>query len=106
MFEIEETRIASGGLEFRALSVGQGPLVLLLHGFPDHAPSWRPLLDALAGHGFRAVAPWMRGYSPGAIPPNGSYHAASLGMDVLGLIDALGYRSAAVVGHHRVSIDW
>ena len=54
MTPIEETLIAANGLEFRALSAGKGPLVLLLHGFPDHAPSWRALLECLAIRGFRA----------------------------------------------------
>ena len=55
---------ASSGVDFAYLEAGEGPLVLCLHGFPDHAPTWEPLLSALADAGFRGVAPWMRGYSP------------------------------------------
>lgn len=92
-----------GALEFRALEAGpeDGPLALCLHGFPDHPRTWRHLLPALGAAGWRAVAPWMRGYTPGAIPEDGAYRIADLAHDVLGLIDAVGAGPAAVIGH-----DW
>jgi len=60
----ETKRITVRDVDFAYLEAGEGPLVLCLHGFPDHAPTWEPMLGALAEAGFRGVAPWMRGYSP------------------------------------------
>ena len=93
--------IRANGLDFAYLEAGQGPLVLCLHGFPDTAWNFRPLLGALADAGFRAVAPFMRGYAPSALAPDGDYRVETLGRDVLALIEALGADRAFVVGH-----DW
>jgi pimeloyl-ACP methyl ester carboxylesterase len=92
----------ANGLEFGVLEMGEGPLVLCLHGFPDTAWGFVPTLRRLADAGYRAVAPFMRGYLPTAVPADGDYRVTTLGEDVLGLIDVLGNgRAAAVVGH-----DW
>ena len=91
----------AGGLRFACFDEGRGPLVLLLHGFPDTAHTWDEVRPALAAAGYRAVAPFMRGYAPTAQAPGGDYSATALGRDVLALIDALGERSAFVIGH-----DW
>lgn len=88
-----------GEVRLQYLEAGDGPLVLCLHGFPDHAPTFRPLLESLAGAGFRAVAPFMRGYAPSTVEAP-TYESAALARDVLGLIDSLG-GTACVVGH-----DW
>jgi pimeloyl-ACP methyl ester carboxylesterase len=92
-------------LEFAYLEDGpaDGPLALCLHGFPDHAPTWTALLGDLAAAGFHAVAPWMRGYAPTAVPADGLYQPAALSLDALALADALapGDRPAVLVGH-----DW
>ncbi len=93
--------IQANGLEFAYLERGSGPLVLCLHGFPDTAWSFVPLLDALAAAGFRAVAPFMRGYAPTSIPADGDYRSTTLARDVIALIDHLGEKTAQVVGH-----DW
>ncbi|HET6818368.1 MAG TPA: alpha/beta hydrolase [Mycobacteriales bacterium] len=94
--------VAANGLEFRYLSAGDGPLALLLHGFPDSAQTWRHLLPALAEAGFRAVAPWTRGYAPTAVPADGDYRVSTLAADANALHDALGGGPDAVlVGH-----DW
>lgn len=93
--------IKAHGLDFAYLEVGQGPLVLCMHGFPDSAWNFRPLLTALADAGFRAVAPFMRGYAPSALAADGDYRIETLGRDVLALIEALGAECAFVVGH-----DW
>ncbi len=93
-----------GGLDFDVTLAGpaDGRPVLLLHGFPQSAWSWRFVLDALSGAGFRAVAPDQRGYSPGARPLGVDYYAMShLIDDALGLLDAFGIEQADVVGH-----DW
>ena len=89
------------GLTFPTLEAGQGPLVLCVHGFPDHPRSFRHQVPALAAAGYRAVAPTMRGYAPGAIPADGRYQSAVLAQDVIAWIDALGYDDAVVFGH-----DW
>jgi pimeloyl-ACP methyl ester carboxylesterase len=89
-------------LEFGILEHGAGPLALCLHGFPDSAHSWRHLLPALADAGFHAVAPFMRGYAPSAIPDDGCYRSGALVADAVALHDALGGDERAVlIGH-----DW
>jgi pimeloyl-ACP methyl ester carboxylesterase len=93
--------VQANGLRFAYLEQGQGPLVLLLHGFPDTAYTWDATLPALADAGYRAVAPFMRGYAPTEIPTNDDFGADTLAKDVFGLIDALGGKPAIVVGH-----DW
>jgi pimeloyl-ACP methyl ester carboxylesterase len=64
MEQFREGRVRANGLTFATLEAGDGPLVLCLHGFPDHARSFRHQLPALAAAGYRAVAPFMRGYAP------------------------------------------
>jgi pimeloyl-ACP methyl ester carboxylesterase len=92
----------ANGLEFGVLEAGSGPLALCLHGFPDVATTWRHLLPALAGAGFHAVAPFMRGYAPTAVPGDGAYHLGALVADVVALHEVLGGDADAVlIGH-----DW
>lgn len=93
--------VRARGLELPTLEAGEGPLVLCLHGFPDHRGSFRHQLPALAAAGFRAVAPCMRGYAPSAIPADAHYQTAALAEDAVAVIDALGYDDAVVFGH-----DW
>jgi pimeloyl-ACP methyl ester carboxylesterase len=101
---MEQRRATANGIDFAYLSAGPdgGPLALCLHGFPDHAPSFAPLLDALAGAGYHAVAPWMRGYHPTGLAPDGRYQSATLALDALALVETLSPDgTAALVGH-----DW
>jgi pimeloyl-ACP methyl ester carboxylesterase len=94
--------VHADGLDFGILEVGTGPLALCLHGFPDTAHTWRHLLPDLADAGFHAVAPFMRGYAPTAIPDDGCYHLGALVADAVALHDVLGGDSSAVlIGH-----DW
>lgn len=93
--------VKANGLSFTCLEEGEGPLVLLLHGFPDTAHSWDAVRPALAAAGFRAVTPFTRGYAPTEVPPDGDYRMEALADDAVALIDALGAESAIVVGH-----DW
>ncbi|MCX5741305.1 MAG: alpha/beta hydrolase [Proteobacteria bacterium] len=95
--------VDANGLRFGYLERGTGPLVVLLHGFPDTAYTWDATMDALAGAGYRAVAPFTRGYHPTAIPRDGKYDTDTLATDVLALIDALrgDERDVILVGH-----DW
>jgi pimeloyl-ACP methyl ester carboxylesterase len=93
--------VEANGLRFAYLEEGSGPLVLLIHGFPDTAHSWDSVRPALAAAGYRAVAPFTRGYAPTEIPQSEEYDADTLGGDILALVEALGEKSAVVVGH-----DW
>ncbi len=96
--------VEAGGLAFACLAAGpeDGPLALCLHGFPDTAHTYRHLLPELAAAGFRAVAPFSRGYAPTAIPADGLYQTGALARDAIALHEALGGDERAVlVGH-----DW
>ncbi|WP_019631060.1 alpha/beta fold hydrolase [Actinomadura atramentaria] len=95
---------SANGLDFALLETGpaDGPLALCLHGFPDTAHTWRHLLPALADAGYRAVAPFQRGYAPTSVPADGAYQTAALATDAVALHDALGGGPDAVlIGH-----DW
>jgi pimeloyl-ACP methyl ester carboxylesterase len=99
---ITEGRIAANDLEFGYLEAGSGPLALCLHGFPDSAWTWRFLLPALADAGFRAVAPFLRGYAPTDVPADGRYQTGALALDAIALHGALGGDGEAVIIGH----DW
>ncbi len=94
--------VTASGLRFHVAEHGpeDGPLVLLLHGFPEFWWSWRHQLVALGDAGFHAVAPDLRGYGATDKPPRG-YDAFTLASDVAALVRALGAPDAYVVGH-----DW
>lgn len=99
---ITEGRVTANGLDIAYLEAGTGPLALCLHGFPDTAWGWQPLLGALADAGFHAVAPFMRGYAPTAVPADGSSPIGAWVADAAALHDVLGGDATAVlVGH-----DW
>jgi len=100
--EITEGRVDANGLTFATLEAGSGPLVLCVHGFPDSAWTWRHLLPALAEAGYRAVAPFQRGYAPTEVPADGVYQAGALVADATALHEALGGdEDAVIIGH-----DW
>ena len=96
---IRRRTVHANGLDFPILEAGSGPLVLCLHGFPDHAQSWVHFLDRLAREGYWAVAPALRGYWTGGAAPDGSYRGLATGQDVLALIEALGVGQADLIGH-------
>ena len=99
---MEPRFVQANGLRHAYLEQGTGPLVLLLHGFPDTAHTWDRALAELAGAGFRAVAPFLRGYHPTEIPPGGPFDAETIARDALAIIAELGGGERAVlVGH-----DW
>jgi pimeloyl-ACP methyl ester carboxylesterase len=96
-------RYTHDGLEFDVLDQGPlaGPIVLLLHGFPERAASWSAVMDELNEAGFRTIAPDQRGYSPGARPKRRrDYRVGALVDDVVALIDTIG-APVHLVGH-----DW
>lgn len=97
-----ERRIATNGIELQVLDEGEGPLVVLCHGFPELAFSWRRQVPALAGAGFRVLAPDLRGYGRSSAPVEvDAYDVVSLCGDLCGLLDAVGEQHAIFVGH-----DW
>jgi pimeloyl-ACP methyl ester carboxylesterase len=99
---ITSSTVRANGVEFAYLECGSGPLALCLHGFPDSAHTWRHLLPALADAGFRAVAPFMRGYAPTGVPEDGVYQTGALSADANALHERLGGDAGAIlVGH-----DW
>jgi pimeloyl-ACP methyl ester carboxylesterase len=99
---VRSRAVRANGLEFGLLEAGTGPLALCLHGFPDSAHTWRHLLPVLAEAGFHAVAPFMRGYAPTAIPGDGGFGVGALVADAVGLHEALdGDGQAVLIGH-----DW
>ena len=94
--------IHANGIDFAYIEAGSGPLVMLLHGFPDTANTWSHQMSALAAAGYRAVAPYLRGYYPSEIPQNGFYDKATLATDVAELIRTLGAGQPV----HLVGQDW
>jgi len=90
--------VAANGARFHVVEAGTGPLVLLLHGFPEFWWAWRHQIPALADAGYRAVAMDLRGYGGSDKPPNG-YDPTTLAADVAGVIRSLGEARATVVGH-------
>ncbi|HVV29796.1 MAG TPA: alpha/beta hydrolase [Mycobacteriales bacterium] len=92
--------VGANGQKFHVAELGDGPLVLLLHGFPQFWWCWRAQLVGLAEAGFRAVAVDLRGYGGSDKPPRG-YDALTLSGDISGLVRALGEQRAVIVGH-----DW
>jgi len=100
--DLQHRFVDTNGIRMHAVEAGVGPLVVLLHGFPESWFSWRHQLTALAAAGFHAVAPDQRGYGqtdrPAAIDAYSIFHLVG---DVIGLVDALGEDQAVVVGH-----DW
>src|SRR5438874_7438495 len=94
--------VETNGLRMHIAEEGSGPLVVLLHGFPELWYSWRHQLTALAEAGYHVVAPDQRGYGQTDRPADAQqYTQLHLVGDVIGLLDALGEAQAVVVGH-----DW
>ena len=90
--------VSANGARFHVAEAGEGPLVVLLHGFPQFWWTWRHQLPALAGAGYHAVAMDLRGVGASDKPPRG-YETTYLAADVAGVIRALGEPAAAIVGH-------
>ena len=100
--DVAHRTVDLGQVRLHCAEIGEGPLVLLLHGFPECWVSWRNQLPALAQAGFRAVAPDLRGYGKSDKPEGlDAYRIEVLARDVADLVEALGERRAHVVGH-----DW
>ena len=102
MNEITHRTVDTNGIRMHVAEQGTGPLVILCHGFPESWYSWRHQLAALAGAGFHAVAADMRGYGQTDAPAEiEAYTLLHLVGDMVGLVGALGEKSAVIAGH-----DW
>jgi pimeloyl-ACP methyl ester carboxylesterase len=102
MAHAQHRSIETNGIRMHIAEQGEGPLVVLCHGFPECWYAWRHQLPALAGAGYHAVAPDQRGYGQSSRPePIEAYHILQLTGDIVGLVQALGKERAIIVGH-----DW
>lgn len=102
MTNVNHRMIDTNGIKMHIAEQGQGPLVVFCHGFPEIWYSWRHQLPALAAAGFHAVAPDQRGYGDTDSPQSiDAYNIFELTADIVGLVHALGERTAVIVGH-----DW
>lgn len=98
----EHRRIAVNGVDYCYLEAGSGPVVLLVHGYPDNAYSWEHQIRFLSQAGYRVIAPFTRGYEPTNTPRGSYFDRATLASDMAGLIDQLnGGEPAYYVGQ-----DW
>jgi pimeloyl-ACP methyl ester carboxylesterase len=98
---MEFRTVTHAGQSYVVSQAGDGPDVVLLHGFPDTPYSWSEIQAALVGAGWRVTVPWLRGYRPETIVPGRRYDPETLGRDALGLLDALDISKTVLVGH-----DW
>lgn len=106
MAEFAHKFVNTNGIKMHYVEAGQGPMVLLCHGFPESWYSWRHQIKALADAGFHAVAPDLRGYGQTDRPaPLEAYDIFQLTGDLVGLVNSVleksGEKSAVIVGH-----DW
>src|SRR5205823_6147295 len=100
--DIRHRTVETNGIRMHIAEQGEGPLVVLCHGFPESWYSWRHVLPALAAAGYHAVAPDMRGYGQTDAPPDiRDYTQLQFVGDVVGLVHALGSEQAVIAGH-----DW
>jgi pimeloyl-ACP methyl ester carboxylesterase len=100
--EFEFVQVAVNGVELRVLQAGSGAVVVLCHGFPELAFSWRHQVGPLVEAGYRVLAPDMRGYGGSSCPHEvEAYDVLTVGDDLVGLLDAFGAGDAVFVGH-----DW
>ena len=102
MTTFTEGRVTANGVDFAYFEFGEGPLALCLHGYPDTAHTYRYLMPQLAEAGYRAVAPFNRGYAPTSLAADWRYQSGVLGLAANALHQALGGDGDAVlIGH-----DW
>ncbi|WP_167473347.1 alpha/beta fold hydrolase [Nocardia arthritidis] len=88
------------GIDLHFHAAGEGPAIVLVHGFPQTSAGWTHQIPALAAAGFRVLAPDMRGYGRSTIPDDpAAYDADTIAADLTGLLDHIGERSAIFVGH-------
>lgn len=102
MGSLQHHKIKRNGIELHMVEQGTGPLVLLLHGFPEFWYSWRHQITFLANQGYRVIAPDLRGFGDSEAPQSStSYSVAHIAGDIISILDHFGEEKAFVVGH-----DW
>lgn len=102
MENIEHTTVSTNGIKMHVASIGTGPEILFLHGFPELWYSWRHQLLSLSSLGYRCIAPDLRGYGDTDAPePVNQYTVFHIVGDLIGLLDSLGIQQVFLVGH-----DW
>lgn len=99
---MQQVAVSANGINFAAFSVGEGPLVICLHGFPDTPHRFFPLMEQLAAAGYQVVAPYLRGYYPSSPAADGDYSVLALARDLLALVEQLAPDGKAIVVGH----DW
>jgi pimeloyl-ACP methyl ester carboxylesterase len=98
----EFATVQTNGVRLRVALAGRGPLVVLVHGWPESCYSWRHQIPALAAAGYRVAAPDVRGYGGGDKPVAiEAYAIKEMCGDIAGLVEGLGERQAILIGH-----DW
>jgi pimeloyl-ACP methyl ester carboxylesterase len=102
MKNVENQFIQVGPLKFAYIEQGTGPTVILLHGFPDHALTWSHQIDALSAQGYRVIAPYLKGYPPTTVDPDGFYDKATLVHEVAQFAQAVCPHETC----HLVGQDW
>ncbi|NCV85109.1 MAG: alpha/beta hydrolase [Oxalobacteraceae bacterium] len=102
MTSAQQIRISVHGVDFVCLTQGSGPLVLLVHGFPDIPQSWSAQIDALSHQGYRVVAPYLPGYLPSRIERGAYLDKASLVHYLAGLIEQISPGESL----HYIGQDW
>ena len=98
----EKLHIHANGVDFVCLAQGSGPLLLLVHGFPDIPQSWSSQMDALSQAGYRVIAPYLPGYLPSRVAENAYFDKASLVNGIAGLIEAVSPGQKL----HYIGQDW
>src|SRR5579864_9117910 len=108
MPEVTHRMVETNGIRLHVAEQGEGPLVILCHGFPECWYSWRHQLPALAKAGFRAVAPDLRGYGRSDLPEDVEKYTILQDIgDIVGLVDNLGAEQAVIAGHDvGATIAW
>jgi pimeloyl-ACP methyl ester carboxylesterase len=99
--QMDFRNLTRGKQTWRFYDAGEGPAVVLLHGFPDTPQSWGRFTSTLNREGYRTIVPYLRGYHPDTLVEGRPYDALTLAEDVVGLLDALELETATLVGH-----DW
>ncbi|WP_193164750.1 alpha/beta fold hydrolase [Microbulbifer hainanensis] len=101
-YGIQFRTVATNGIHLNVAEAGAGPLVFLLHGFPECWASWGPQIKFLVDRGYKVVAPEMRGYGDSDAPEDiAAYDTVELAADVIGLLDAYDQEQGVIIGH-----DW
>src|SRR5262244_2399534 len=102
MSALQHRFVETNGIKMHYVAQGNGPVVIMCHGWPESWYSWRHQIPALAAAGFRAIAPDMRGYGQSDAPQAvDSYNVLTISGDIVGLVNSLAATDVVIAGH-----DW